>query len=368
MKLLIKYLKNDNIYDIIDSIINKGLIMRNNEKRYFLKNANLLAEVNNSKLTYCCYEKEEYSKYDIICKDYKLITPNIILSFFNKNIDRDYIIIRVMTSEHVMPYCKGEKVNLQELKMKPFKHYMIMKEDFEKVYSESMYNMKDIDYLNNRIEVLKEEKKDNKKSIRLNKLEKQKQVPFKERNEQIDTEIGELTDKIKDLADNFSNDIMKYAKEVLRSHWKGNTIETGHFDTSHGHLTNGLVYMIMMLVEQFAKSGNWSGYTYIDDMKGSALVHLCDVSLKFEESESSNVFAYLTQIASNKFTATLNAEKYQRKIKSRMLQAIGYNPTFGEQTNESFKNIYYDDDGNEIEEPDDLTTETQEIDINESDD
>lgn len=327
--------------------------MKNNEKRYFLKNANLLAEVHNSKLTYCCYEKEEYSKYDIICKDYKLITPNIILSFFNKNKDRDYIIIRVMTAEHVLPYCKNDKVNLQELKMKPFKHYLILKKDFEKVYSDSLYSLKDIDDLNNRIDVLKEEKKDNNRNIRLNKLEKNKQTPFKEKNKQIEIEVKELTEKIKDLAESFSNDILKYSKEVLRSHWFGETIESGHFDVSQGHLTDGLVYMIMMLVEQFAKSGNWSGYTYIDDMKGAALVHLCDVSLKFEESESSNVFSYLTQVASNKFTATLNSEKYQRKIKSRMMQAVGYNPTFNEQTNETFKNIYYDDEGNEIEESDD---------------
>jgi len=72
--------------------------------------------------------------------------------------------------------------------------------------------------------------------------------------------------------------------------------------------------------------------------------------LKFEESESSNVFSYLTQVASNKFTATLNSEKYQRKIKSTLMQDAGYNPTYGEQVNESFRNIFYDENGNEIEE------------------
>lgn len=316
--------------------------MKNNEKRYFLKNANLLQEIHNSKLTYCCYEKEEYAQYDIICKDYKLITPNIILSFFTKNKDRDYVIIRVMTAEHVIPYCKNGKINLQELKMKPFKHFLIRKEDFERVYSESQYSLTDIDNLNNQIEELKNEKKENNKHIRLNKLEKDKQVPYKERNKEIDEEIKEATNKIKDLADKFSSEIIKYSTEVLRSHWEGKTIESGHFNTTQGHLSDGLVCMIMMLVEQFAKSGNWSGYTYIDDMIGSALVHLCDVSLKFEESESSNVFAYLTQIASNKFTATLNSEKYQRKIKSQMMQAVGYNATYGEQVDESFQNIYYD--------------------------
>ena len=46
---------------------------------------------------------------------------------------------------------------------------------------------------------------------------------------------------------------MKDAKEVLRSHWKGDTIETGHFDISQGRLSDGLVYMIIMLVDQICK-------------------------------------------------------------------------------------------------------------------
>lgn len=321
-----------------------------NGKKHFLKNSNLLLEVHKSKLTYCCYDKPEYGNYDIICKEYNLITPNIIYNFFDKNKDRDYIIIRVMTAEHVLSHCKNNKINLQELKMKPFKHFLIYKNDFLKVYSENQYNLKDIDELNYKINVLKEKKKDNNKNIRLYKLEKNKQVPYKNSNKEIDDEIKNITNKIKELSESFSNKIMTYAKEVLRSHWSGKTIDEGHFDISQGHLSDGLVCMMMMLVEQFAKSGNWSGYTYIDDMISSALVHLCDVALKFEESESSNVFSYLTQIASNKFTATLNSEKYQRKIKSKLMQAVGYNPTFNEQTNELFKNILYDDDGNEIEE------------------
>lgn len=336
--------------------------MRHNEKRYFLKNANLLEEVHNSKLTYCCYENDEYANYDIICKDYLLITPNIISTFFQKNSERDYIIIRVMTPEHVLPYCKNEKVNLQELKMKPFKHFYVSKEDFLNVYSQTEDNFDKIDKLTSQILSLKEKKKDNNRVIRLNRLEKNKQVPYKEDNKLCDEQILNITNEIKRLAETFSINIMKCAKEVLRSHWNGKTIEEGHFDVSQGHLSDGLVYMIIMLVDQFAKSGNWSGYTYIDDMKGSALVHLCDVALKFEESESTNVFSYLTQIASNKFTATLNSEKYQRKIKSKMMQDVGYNPTFGEIVNEEFKNRYYDENGNEIME-DDMEDDVEPVDI-----
>lgn len=335
--------------------------MKNNEKRYFLKNSNLLAEIHASKLTYCCYQTPEYGNYDIICKDYKLITPNVLKTFFEKQPDRDYIIIRVMTDEHVLDYCtfKNGKLNLQDLKMKPFKHYLLKKEDFEKVCTESGHNMDEIEVLNNHIFDLKEEKKDVNRNIRLNKLNKKKQEPFKLRKDEIDKEIKENFEKIKSLTSDFYENIKKYLTEVLRSHWSGETIESGHYDVSQGRLTDGLVYMIMMLVEQYAKSGNWSGYTYIDDMKGSALVQLYDVALKFEESEGLNAFAYMTQCVSNKFTAILNGEKNLSRIKSVIMQSIGYNPTFGEQTNATFKNVFYDEDGNEMEmedidEPEDM--------------
>lgn len=310
-----------------------------NEKRYFLKNANLLEEINNSKITYCCYQNKDYTTYDIICDGYSLVTPNVIDTFFNKNKERDYIIIRVATDEHILPYIKSKngKVNLQDIKMSPFKHFLLTKSDFLMVFNECGGSTALIDEKNEKIKLIKEQIKDNNRNIRFNKLNKELQIPYKEFNTKCEEEIKQLIEEIKQISEEFSNKIREKMVEVLRSHWKGETIESGEFSVSHGKLTNDLVYMMMMLVDQFAKSGNWSGYTYLDDMKSSAIVQLCDVVLKFEEKKSSNPFAYLTQIVSMKFTATLNSEKIQRKIKSLMLQDMGYDPTFGEQTDEEFK-------------------------------
>ena len=181
--------------------------------------------------------------------------------------------------------------------MSPFLHFLITKKSYENVFIAFGNNLSKIDELNLKISNLKEIIKDNNRNIRLNQQTKEKQKPYKENNKLCKENIESLTQEIKNLSETFSEYIMKDAKEVLRSHWKGDTIETGHFDISQGRLSDGLVYMIIMLVDQFAKSGNWSGYTYLDDMKGSALVHLCDVALKFEESKSNNVFSYLTQVA-----------------------------------------------------------------------
>lgn len=302
------------------------------EKKYFLKNSNLIEEIHKSKISYCCSEDKKYNDYDIICDSYKLITPNVIKHFFDKNPNKDYIIIRVMTSEHITPYInfKNGKMNLQEIKMVPFKHYLLYKEDFDKIFNECGENISLIAEKNEKINSIKELIKDNKKFIRFNKLNKVSQEPYKELNKKCLDEIKQHIKEIKQLSETFSSNIRAVMKEVLRSHWKGDTIESGEFCITHGNLTDGLVYMLMLLIDQFAKSGNWSGYSWLEDMKSSALVQLCDVVLKFEENKSNNPFAYLTQIASMKFTATLNSEKAQTKIKSWMLQSIGYDASYNE--------------------------------------
>lgn len=306
------------------------------EKRYFLKNSALFEEMQKSKLTYCCYDKENYDgHYDIIVEGYSLITPNILKTYFNKKNSGDNVIIRVITDEHIeeeyKKYDSKGKLNLQYLKMFPFKHFIFNKEDVMKCLEDNTSNEEIIKEKTLKIDSIKNEIKENEKIIRLNKLNKIKQEPYKDKNKLLKEEVLSIKDEIKELSKQFSENIMKYGKEILRSHWSGDTIETGHFDVSQGNLSEGLVIMIMMLVSKYARSGNWASYTFRDDMESAALLQLCDTALKFEEVKGNNVFAYLTQIASNKFTYILNTEKNQRKIKSKLMQQAGYDATYNEQ-------------------------------------
>lgn len=302
------------------------------EKRYFLKNSSLFEEMQKSKLTYCCYDKENYDgHFDLIVEEYSLIIPNILRTFFNKKNSGDNVIIRVMTDEHVKEFEKDGILNLQEFKMSPFKHFLFKKEDVMKCLEENSSNEELIKEYDNKINQIKNVIKENNRYIRLNKLFKAKQEPYKLKNKELNEQIDELKNKIVELSNKFSVSIMKYGKEILRSHWSGDSIETGHFDVSQGSLSEGLVVMIMMLVSKYARSGNWASYTFRDDMESAALLQLCDTALKFEETKGNNVFAYLTQIASNKFTAILNSEKTQRKIKSKLMQQAGYDATYNEQ-------------------------------------
>lgn len=61
--------------------------------------------------------------------------------------------------------------------------------------------------------------------------------------------------------------------EVLRSHWCGG-LDNGYFSIDHGKTTNKLGRLFVKLVDNYARIGKYRSYTYLDDMKGNALLHL----------------------------------------------------------------------------------------------
>jgi hypothetical protein len=119
-------------------------------------------------------------------------------------------------------------------------------------------------------------------------------------------------------------------REVVRSHWMGG-FENGSFNLTHGGMTNELAKMMMKLVERYSMRGNWRGYTYVDEMRGNALVQLSQVGLQFNEDRSQNPFAYYTATINNSFTRVLNLEKRSQNIRDDLLQDEGYMPSFNRQ-------------------------------------
>lgn len=332
------------------------------EKRYFLKNADMYNEMQKSKLSYCCYDKEHYDgHFDIVVEDYSLITPNIIKEWFNKKNSGDNVVIRVFTSEHIQDVIEKEpkkyllkdnKLNLQVLRLEPFKQFMITKEKALQCLDEFLDGEEKIQHYNDEILLVKSRYNNAQRGIRANKLNKIKQGPYKVERDECKAKLQEYKDSIKNLCNEFSRNIIKNSTEVARSHWSGDSIETGHFDISQGKLSEGLVVQIMMLVSRYAKSGNWASYTFRDEMESATLLQLCDTALKFEEYKGKNVFAYFTAIAANRFTHVLNCEKNQRKIKSKLMQNAGYDATYGEQVEYEYQNRLMDEIEDELEETD----------------
>ena len=61
--------------------------------------------------------------------------------------------------------------------------------------------------------------------------------------------------------------------EVARSHWEGGK-DNGHFNVHHGQTNDMLAKMYIKLCERYSMRGNWRGYTYVDEMRGQALLQL----------------------------------------------------------------------------------------------
>ena len=117
---------------------------------------------------------------------------------------------------------------------------------------------------------------------------------------------------------------------VGKSHWKGD-LETGHFSTDHGTMTNQLALMILKLCERYATRGNVRGYTYNDEMRGQAALQLTQVCLQFDESKSNNPFSWMTACVTNSFVRIINAEKRHQEIRDDILEINGMNPSWTRQ-------------------------------------
>jgi len=117
---------------------------------------------------------------------------------------------------------------------------------------------------------------------------------------------------------------------VGRSHWSGD-VDAGSYSRDHGTMTRKLAMMFMKLCERYATRSNWRGYTYNEEMRGQALLQLSQIGLQFDESKSSNPFAYYTAAITNSFTRVLNIEKKNQNIRDDILEMNGLNPSWTRQ-------------------------------------
>lgn len=122
---------------------------------------------------------------------------------------------------------------------------------------------------------------------------------------------------------------------IGKSHWKG-PLDTGSFSKDHGRITENLGKMYIKLSERYAQRSNWRGYTYIEEMKGQAILQLSQIGLQFDESKSENPFAYYTAAVTNSFTRVLNLEKKSQNIRDDLLEEHGLAPSLTRQNSHEY--------------------------------
>ena len=122
---------------------------------------------------------------------------------------------------------------------------------------------------------------------------------------------------------------------VGKSHWKG-PVDTGKYSKDHGRVTENLGKMYIKLSERYAQRSNWRGYTYVEEMRGQAILQLSQIGLQFDESKSENPFAYYTAAVTNSFTRVLNIEKKNQNIRDDMLEENGLTPSLTRQNQQGY--------------------------------
>jgi hypothetical protein len=122
---------------------------------------------------------------------------------------------------------------------------------------------------------------------------------------------------------------------VGKSHWKG-PVDTGKFNKDHGRITENLGKMFIKLSERYAQRSNWRGYTYVEEMRGQAILQLSQIGLQFDESKSENPFAYYTAAVTNSFTRVLNLEKKNQNIRDDLLEEAGLTPSMTRQNQQGY--------------------------------
>lgn len=279
----------------------------------YLNNKDILKEIHLSKNTYCSFLEAEHHQYDFIVdhNDNKNLTeslayannPDIIakakearasrIAIDKEKIDPETIpttdlVFRVMTWDHVPIAPKQPKKSAK------------------KVSAKELFEFEDVESADDLFADLEDA------------------APIKEIDDMVHVRVNFPPFQHFKIDENGSFVC------IGKSHWVGD-MTTGEFSKDHGQITNKLAKMYMMLCEKYALRFNWRGYTYVDEMRNSAVLQLTYVGLRFNEAKSANPFAYYTAAVNNSFCRVLNTEKRNQNIRDDIMEMNNLSPSWSRQ-------------------------------------
>ena len=258
------------------------------KKINYLNNKDMLLEIHRSKNTFCEYTDPKYSDYDVIVEDVNdIFLPETIEKAKAARAARIAATAYAAALLAAGVVAKADRPRLAEYKIKPD---TISQDDL-------VFRVLGFDHI-----PLAPGRKKNPKSV-ADSYTKLNFFPFKHY-----------------IIENNA------VKEVGRSHTK-----KGKFSLEHGSITNKLAKMFILMVNKYGQRGNWRGYTYLDEMKGQALLQLSQMGLQFDEYKSDNPFSYYTASVSNSFTRVFNLEKKNQELRDDLLIDSGASPSFSRQ-------------------------------------
>lgn len=263
------------------------------KKVKYLNNRDLLAEIHKSKCSYSSFSKDEYSQYDIILNNLDKVNIRTIAQAKRNRARR----LSLLAFNEAKAKSTDKKLKLADFAVD---YKTIAKTDV-------VIRIMTFDH----IPLAPGRKKTTK--TRADSHERVNFPPFQHWKYNEDDELV----------------------CVGKSHWKGG-VKTGKFGRDHGRITEDLGKMFIKLSERYAQRSNWRGYTYVEEMRGQAILQLSQIGLQFDESKSENPFAYYTAAVTNSFTRILNLEKKNQNIRDDLLESAGMTPSNTRQSANEF--------------------------------
>ena len=286
----------------------------------YLNNKDILKEIHLSKNTYCSYSKPEYHQYDFIV-DYE----------DNSNLEAS------------LEYASSEEV------IKKAKETRALRNDIEQNLPKGTTDPESIDTTDLIFRVMTWDHipMAPKAPKKVAKKKSAKDIFDFDEEEDIfeDLEAAAPVKNVDDLVhvrvnfppfQHFKFNRVGSLVCVGKSHWEGD-MKTGEFARDKGQITNTLARMYLKLCEKYGTKWNWRGYSYNDEMRGSAILQLTYVGLRFNEAKSNNPFAYFTAVLNNSFCRVLNTEKKNQSIRDDIMEYNGLAPSFTRQFANEYK-------------------------------
>ena len=286
----------------------------------YLNNKDILKEIHLSKNTYCSYSKPEYHQYDFIV-DYE----------DNSNLEAS------------LEYASSEEV------IKKAKETRALRNDIEQNLPKGTTDPESIDTTDLIFRVMTWDHipMAPKAPKKIAKKKSAKDIFDFDEEEDIfeDLEAAAPVKNVDDLVhvrvnfppfQHFKFNRVGSLVCVGKSHWEGD-MKTGEFARDKGQITNKLARMYLKLCEKYGTKWNWRGYSYNDEMRGSAILQLTYVGLRFNEAKSNNPFAYFTAVLNNSFCRVLNTEKKNQSIRDDIMEYNGLAPSFTRQFANEYK-------------------------------
>lgn len=133
----------------------------------------------------------------------------------------------------------------------------------------------------------------------------------------------ELVNELLKFKDSYNNELKKKElkiKKAKKSGMSDEQIEKIQNQEVFGVPSERLGEIFVNLVDNFATKSNFSGYTYLEEMKSRAIFFLLKYSKGFNPEKSKNAFSYCTQFVYHAFLQVIKKEKKHIEAKKALVE------------------------------------------------